>query len=122
MITNINEKDYNININNGFLEVQFMNEETGLQKVYVFQDLSIGMPSSKRVDTIYYSYDITPTGQRINQQRHSYQSSEQDYNDFEASTLGFILKRSIVNGLFRFILQNAERVFDDQGNLIVTES
>lgn len=119
MITTINGKEYTININNGFLEVQFMNEETGLQKVYVFQDLSIGMPSSKRVDTIYYSYDITPTGQRINQQRHSYQSSAQDYDDFEQSTLGFILKRSIVNGLFRFILNNAERVFDEQGNLII---
>lgn len=109
---------YTINITNGNLEIQFANAETGLQKVYVFQDLSIGMPSSKRVDTIYYSYDITPTGQRINQIRHAYQSSEQDYNDFEGSTLGFILKRSIVNGLFRFILKNADRVFDDQGNLI----
>lgn len=119
MITIIEGIEYNIRIADGQLEIEFANADTGLQKVFVFQDLSIGMPSSKRVETIYYSYDITPTGQRINQQRHAYLSSEQDYNEFEQSTLGFILKRSIVNGLFRFILKNANHVFDDQGNLIV---
>ena len=118
MITTINGVEYTIKIANGELEIEFANTDTGLQKVFVFQDLSIGIPSSKRVETIYYSYDITPTGQRINQVRHAYQSSEQDYNEFEESTLGFILKRSIVNGLFRFILKNAERVFDEQGDLI----
>lgn len=114
----VNGKEYSINIDTGKLEIEFDDESTGLRKVFVFQDLSIKRPDTKASDTIYYSFDITPTGQRINQQRHSYTTSAEDYEEFENSVLGFILKRSIVNGFFRFIIKETHHVFNDQGELI----
>lgn len=118
MIATVNGKQYSINIDAGKLEIEFDNESTGLRKVFVFQDLNIQRPDTKASNTIYYSFDITPTGQRINQQRHSYATSAEDYDDFENSILGYILKRSIVNGFFRFIIKETDRVFDEQGNLL----
>lgn len=118
MITTVKGKQYSINIEAGKLEIEFDNEETGLRKVFVFQDLSISRPDTKKSETIYYSYDITPTGQRINQQRHNYLTSQQDYDEFEQSMIGFVLKRSIVNGFFRFIIKEANHVFLDDGTLI----
>jgi len=119
MITTINGKEYSITIDAGFLEIEFDNEITGLRTVYVFKDLSIGAVALKRVETIYHSYDITPTGLRINERRHAYKISESDFNEFESEAVGQILKRSIVNGLFRFVLQIVERVFDPEDGTLI---
>ena len=119
MITTINGKEYSITIDAGFLEIEFDNEITGLRTVYVFKDLSIGAVALKRVETIYHSYDITPTGLRINERRHAYKITESDFNEFESEAVGQILKRSIVNGLFRFVLQIVERVFDPETGALI---
>jgi hypothetical protein len=118
MIAIVNNKEYSINLDAGKLEIEFDNSATGLRKVFVFQDLTISELSLKRAETIYYSYDITPTGQRINKERYAYATSEEDFNDFENGMIGFVLKRSIANGFFRFIDKSASAVFNEQGNLI----
>ena len=119
MITTVNGVEYTINITNGEnIEIEREDLTSGLRKVFVFENLSIGNPLSKRIQTAYHSYDITPTGARINKQLHQYTSSEADYETFEAELVGFVLKRSIVNGMFRFIDQTANAVFDAQGNII----
>lgn len=121
MITTINGKEYSINLNAGFLEIEFDNDVTGLRVVYVFKDLSVAEVMLKRAETVYYSYDITPTGQRINQTRHSYKMTEADFDDFENGQLGYILKRAITNGLFRFILKLTDRVFDENTLALIPE-
>ncbi|MGQ3085711.1 hypothetical protein, partial [Flavobacterium sp.] len=72
-----------ITATNGIIyEVRFAAEEnfeierddtsTGLRKVFVFQDIAIGPVESKRKETIFYSFDITPTGERVFADRHSF--------------------------------------------------
>lgn len=119
MITTINGIEYTIRINNGEnIEIERDEPTTGLRKVFVFDFLGIGQPTTKRIQTTYSSYDIAPTGTRINKQLHQYTSSESDYESFEQELVGFVLKRSIVNGMFRFIDQTANAVFDSNGDII----
>jgi hypothetical protein len=117
IIVSINGIEYSIEISVGKLEVQFFNIETGLEKVFVFHQKEIELVN-KRVFDKFYSYDITPTGQRINRQEHTQTTSEEDFDFFELSMLGTLLKRFTVNGLFKNILGLTNGIFDSNGVLI----
>ena len=77
-------------------EIERDDETTGMRKVFVFQDFSIGTLASKRRETIFYSYDITPEGERINMKRHSFKDFESEFTDFLNSEIWAELKMNIV--------------------------
>lgn len=114
----INEKTYLVTLTESGCEVEFDNEETGLRKVVVFNELNI---TPNRIRTTTTNFDITPTGQRINAVKKVRQTPPQDFQFFIESALGTAIKKSLANGIFRFVLGVTDKVFDEAGNLITEQ-
>lgn len=99
-----NGKEYEVRFNNDQnLEIQRFDEQTELEKVFVFKDLSIGNFESGRREAIFYSYEITPSGERINRQRHSFRDTDSEFAAFLQSTVWDTLKKSLVTGFLNKI-------------------
>jgi hypothetical protein len=107
-ITGKNEIIYQVKMNaNENFEIERNDAVTGLRKAYVFQDLAIGNVDSKRKEVVFYSYDITPTGERIKRDRHSFTDSDAEFAEFMDSELWGILMNSILTDFLRKI-ENTE--------------
>jgi hypothetical protein len=113
----INNKTYTIDFSTGKLEIMWADETTGLKKVAVMEEVSIGAAHSKRIQTKMYIYDITPTGQRINRKEQKYATSEADFDFFEQSALGAAIKMFVLNGMIRK-LGFAWAIFNSSGEQV----
>jgi hypothetical protein len=114
----INNKKYLVTITQAGCEVEFDNEETGLKKVIVFDELSI---TPSRIRTTTTSFDVTPTGKRINALKKIRQTPPKDFQFFIESALGESIKKSLANGIFRFVLGVTDKVYNEAGNLITDQ-
>jgi len=103
-ITAQNGKTYEIRFDNlENIEIERDDEITGLRKVFVFQDISIGNFESGRKEVIFYSYDISPTGERINKERHNYYDTENEFASFLNSHIWQSLTSLIIGDFFKKI-------------------
>jgi len=101
----------------GKCEVEFFCEQTQLSRVLCFNSFPQFDFDQKRVVSKICQYDITPSGLRINRFEYNYTLTPQDFSDFE-NTIGVIMKKAIMNGIFRNVLKNSYSVYDAQLNLI----
>ncbi|AXG72936.1 hypothetical protein DVK85_01290 [Flavobacterium arcticum] len=69
-------------------------------KVFVFEDLSIGNYSSRKKEAVFYSYDIVE-GERINKARHSVKDFNSEYLDFLKSNVWESLQNDLVTALLK---------------------
>lgn len=115
---NINGKTYNITFKQGSVEVEYDDENTGLRTVFVFKKLEI---TEGGIRTEIHQFQITPTGERIDTRQYTRNTSEADYNNFIASPIADLILKYIVNGMFRFLIQTTDKVYDEQGNLITNQ-
>lgn len=114
----INDKTYTLRLGIGECEAQWHNEETGLEKVAVMEQVQIGAAHSKSIQTRIFIYDITPTGQRINRREVKHPTSEDEFDFFEQSQLGGAIKLFILNGIVRK-MGIAHAIFNDAGEVEV---
>lgn len=87
---------YEVRTDNNNLEIEREDVGTGLRKVFVFQDLSIGNLDSGRKEAIFHSYDISPTGSRINQGRHNFVDLQTEFEAFINSDIWNTIKQSLI--------------------------
>ena len=114
----INEIEYTITMTEEGVEVEYPNEATGLNTVIVFDEISI---KRGRIRTSYEKFDITPTGQRINTVKSTRQTPQEDYDLFKISPLADAIKKAIVNGIFRLYLNESDKIYNEQGQLITDQ-
>ena len=114
----INETEYTITMTEEGVEVEYPNEATGLNTVIVFDEISI---KRGRIRTSYDKFDITPTEQRINNLKSTRQTPQHDYDLFKISLLADAIKKAIVNGIFRLYLNESDKIYDEQGQLITDQ-
>jgi hypothetical protein len=97
IITATNGKQYEVRMDNDQnIEIERDDTITGLRKVFVFQDLSIGNFQDGRKEAIFYSYDIAPTNERINKQRHAFKDEGGEFANFLNSAAWQQIKNSLV--------------------------
>lgn len=102
IITADNGKTYTVRFaNNQDFEVQRFDTETGLEKVFVLMDFSLGNFTSKRKEMIWYSYNISPTGARTDMQRLPIGDSKDDFLDFLESEVWDLLKEKLLEDFLR---------------------
>ena len=89
--------EYDVRTDGTSIEIERDNPTTGLRIVFVFQDLGIGRKESGRKEAVFYSYDITPTGERINRKTHAFTDTGEQFEAFAASELWQALKEQIIN-------------------------
>lgn len=107
-ITADNGKQYQVRFaNNENFEVERFDEETGLRKVFVLMDFSLGNFLSKRKEMIWYSYNISPTGKRTDEQRLPLGDTLEEFENFLASELWGLLKEKLLDDF----LKKAEYTF-----------
>lgn len=82
------------------IEIERDDENTGMRKVFVFQDFSLGNFDSARKETIFYSYDIQSNGERINQQRHNFYDSKNEFQYFSLTELWNQISQLILTEFF----------------------
>lgn len=111
----INGIEYTITMTQEGVELQYFNEETGIDRLLIFEELFI---IRTRFRTAYLQYDVTPTGKRFNEKRISVDTPKEDLAIFQNSELALAIKKSIVNGMLRLFLKETAAVYDPQGNLI----
>ncbi len=114
----INGIDYTITFLNGSIEVEHLDEATGLNTVYVFSELKI---TPRGIRTGIEQFQITPTGERIGKNSYERATSQTDYENFIASPIADLILKYVVNGIFRFLIQNTEKVYTADGTLITTQ-
>ena len=91
-------KQITVYFDNDITKISFDNDGvTGLPIVYEFNTLFI-KEKDKLIHTTYKSYNITPTGEKINEKDLDYSAVIGDYEYF-FELLGAMIKRSIANGL-----------------------
>lgn len=83
-ITGQNGKKYTVRFKNKQLEIETIDDITGLSIVYVMMDISIGNYNEPKREAIVYSYKIAG-GQRIDQKRHIINDSPEEFKNFWAS-------------------------------------
>lgn len=98
-----NGKAYDVRFVNQNLEIERDEDTTGLRRVFVFQDLSIGNLISGRKEVIFYSYDISPTEERINRKRHTYKDSESEFEAFISTEIWQNLREQIITDFLKKI-------------------
>lgn len=97
-----NGKAYQVRFaNDGSFEIERDDEATGLRKVFVFKDFGISAPGRKEV--VFYSYDITPTGERTYTGRHNFKDSDIEFAALLNSEWWDTLRQSIINGFIKKI-------------------
>lgn len=101
-ITADNGKQYVIRFaNNGNFEIERDDEETGLRKVFVLMDFSLGNLTSKRKEMIWYSYIISPSGKRTDETRVPVHDSPDDYLAFLGSQIWDLLKVHLLDDFLK---------------------
>lgn len=113
--TEIDGIEYTITFTENSVELQWYNDETGLDRVLVFTELFI-IPT--RIGTSYIQYDVTPNGKRLNPKKHTLNSPPEVVSQFHQSSLSIAIKMLIVNGMTRYHLGLGSAVYDDKGNLL----
>jgi hypothetical protein len=89
--------------NNGNFEIERPDTGTGLQKVFVIQDISIGNYQNKRKECVFYSYDVSPTGERTYSGRHPFKDTDNEFTAFLESDIWDKLKNAILLDFLRKI-------------------
>ena len=117
----ISGKEYSLREEQGLCEVEFYCDDTQLQRVLCFKAFPTFDFEQRRVVSQITQYDITPSGLRINPVSYRYTLTEADFTDFENS-IGVIMKKAIMNGIFRNVIQNTYAVYDAGLNLIGSEN
>jgi len=83
-VTATNGITYTVRFDGNF-EIQRFDANTGLERLFVFVDLSIGNVMQPRKEAVFLSYDISPTGERIYRNRHSFSDSPTEFLAFVSS-------------------------------------
>jgi hypothetical protein len=117
----INNIVYTLREEQGKCEVEFFCADTGLVRVLCFDNFPAFNFEQRRVETMITQYDITPTGMRINRFEFRYTLPPQDFTDFENS-IGVVMKKAIMNGIFRNVLKNTYAVYNSDLAIIPSEN
>jgi len=98
-----NGKKYNIRYINQNFEIETDDEITGLRKVFVLEDLSIGKFTDKRKELVVSIYNITPKNQRLFVESKSIQDNTDEYEAFMALILTPELVNILVAGILKYV-------------------
>lgn len=107
---------YSIYLETGKTETIFTDSVTGLENKIWLLKIEIE-PRNKRVQTSW-RVERFANGIAIDSNSYSNTMSEEDYNYFEASLLGVMIKKSAINGLFRYNIGNTFAIFNENGEII----
>lgn len=110
--------EYFVTMTSDGVEVQYLDKETGLENILLFDELLI---IRNRIRTTYEKFILTPTGKRINKERHRIDTPLAETKAFHQSALANVIKKFIVNGMLRYFLGVTYAVYDQAGNPIETQ-
>jgi hypothetical protein len=110
---------YAIYLETGKTEIIYTDPLTGLQTKLYLLSLYIE-PRNKHIQT-QWRKQIIANNIVIKEETFSNSSSEADFLDFEGSMLGQMIKKSAVNGVFRFNLQNSFAIYNELGEIITPQ-
>ena len=99
--TIINGIEYTITFTEQSVELQWFNDDTGMDRVLVFAELFI-VPS--RISTSYEQFDVTPNGKRLNRKKFTLYSPIEVGDGVHQSPISFAIRQLIVNGMTRLFL------------------
>jgi hypothetical protein len=107
---------YSIYLDTGKTDIEYVEPTTGLATRAWLLSIYIE-PRNKHIQTVW-RVETRANNVLVKTEQVSNTTSEPDFDDFENSLLGDMVKKSAVNGYFHYNLNNTVRIYNEMGELI----